>query len=66
MRAQGLKGRVVEVTRRQPGLKRFKADGKNLRLGSPDAKGPGEIWVADVTYLKVNGQWRYLATLMDI
>ena len=66
MQVQGLKGRVVEVTRRQPGLKRFKADGLNLRLDSPEAAGPGEIWVADVTYLKVNGKWRYLATVMDV
>ncbi len=51
MQVQGLKGRVVEVTRRQPGLKRFKADGLNLRLDSPEAAGPREIWVADVTYL---------------
>ena len=31
MRDHGLTGRVVRVTRRQPGLKRFKAAGENLR-----------------------------------
>jgi putative transposase len=66
MQAQGLKGRVVRVTRRQPGLKRFKADGENLRLNTPAASGPGQVWVADVTYLKVNGQWHYLAAVMDV
>jgi len=66
MKESGLRARVVRVTRRQPGLKRFKAKGQNLRLemGSPTAI--NQVWVADVTYLKLNGQWQYLATVMDL
>jgi len=66
MREAGLKGRVVRVTRRQPGLKRFQARGENLlrKLDKPTAI--NQVWVADVTYLKVNGQWQYLATVMDL
>ncbi len=31
MREQSLKGRVVTVTRRQPGYKRFKVYGENIK-----------------------------------
>lgn len=66
MRALGIQGRVVTVTRRQPGLKRFKEAGENLRLEAPTVTEPNQQWVADITYLKVNGIWRYLAVVMDV
>ncbi|MCG8087036.1 MAG: IS3 family transposase [Candidatus Thiodiazotropha taylori] len=66
MREAGLKARVTRVTRRQPGLKRFQRKGENLlrQVGKPT--GINQTWVADVTYLKVNGKWQYLATVMDL
>jgi len=66
MREAGLKGRVVRVTRRQPGSKRFQARGENLvrKMGKPTAI--NQVGGANVTYLKVNGQWQYLATVMDL
>lgn len=66
MQTQGIRGRVVEVTRRQPGLKRFQASGENLRLNQPEASGLDQIWVADITYLKVGQRWLYLAAIMDL
>ena len=66
MRESGLKGRVVRVTRRQPGLKRFQARGENLLRKLDKPTSINQIWVADVTYLKVKGQWQYLATVMDL
>jgi transposase InsO family protein len=66
MQAQGLQGRVVQVTYRKPGLKQFKAQGDNLRLKLAPASGMDQVWVADITYLRVKGQWRYLATVMDV
>lgn len=66
MQSQGIRGRVVEVTRRQPGLKRFQASGENLRLNQPEATGLDQIWVADITYLKVGQRWLYLAAIMDL
>ena len=65
MRRQGWQGRVMRVTRRQPGLKRFMKGGENLRLNRPIEK-PNEVWVADVTYLQVAGRWVYLAAIMDL
>ena len=65
MRSAGLQGRVVRVTRRQPGLKRFKTKGQNLLLALDAPNAINQVWVADVTYLKLNGQWQYLATVMD-
>lgn len=66
MREAGLRGRMVRVTRRQPGLKRFKSKGENLRLQMEAPTAINRVWVADVTYLKLNGQWQYLATVMDL
>ncbi len=66
MRSLGIQGRVVAVTRRQPGLKRFKNAGENLRLDAPPVRRPNQQWVADVTYLKVRAAWYYLAVVMDV
>ena len=66
MKSHQLQGRVVKVTYRHPGLKRFNASGKNLRLNQPEATAINQIWVGDVTYLKVKHRWHYLAVVMDI
>jgi len=66
MQAQGLRGRVVKVTRRQPGLKRFTQRGENLRLGQPMAKKANQVWVSDITYIKVRNTYRFLTVIMDI
>jgi transposase InsO family protein len=65
MREAGLRARVTRVTRRQPGLMRFKAAGPNLLKDLDEPTAINQVWVADVTYLMVNQQWRYLATVMD-
>ena len=65
MKAAGLRGRQVRVTRRMPGIKRFKAAGNNLLLKLAAPTAIDQVWVGDVTYLKVNGKWNYLATVMD-
>jgi len=66
MREMKLVGRVVKVTRRAPGFKRFLASGENLRLGAEAPTGVDQVWVADITYLKVKKRWMYLSVIMDL
>jgi transposase InsO family protein len=66
MQAQNLQGRVVKVTRRQPGLKRFKARGENLRLNQLEPSKVNQVWVSDVTYLKVRETYKFLTVIMDL
>jgi len=66
MQTQGLQGRVVTVTKRQASLKGFRERGDNLRLNSPDASNINQVWVADITYLKVKDTYQFLTAVMDI
>ncbi|PHS22549.1 MAG: IS3 family transposase [Methylophaga sp.] len=66
MRALKLRARVVKVTRRQPGLKRFKQRGKNLRLDLPAPQSVNQMWVADITYIKVKESYKFLSVIMDL
>jgi len=65
MQAEKLQGRVVKVTRRQPGLKRFTARGENLLLERPITTAINQVWVADLTYLKLRGRDIFLIVIMD-
>ena len=66
MRQHGIQGRCAGLYRRMPGMGRFfRRDGDAYRLSDQPINAPNQVWVGDVTYLKVSGQWRYLATVMD-
>ncbi len=66
MRAAGLKGRVVQVTRRAPGVHRFFEATDNLRVATAPPTAINQQWVGDVTALKANGRPCFLAAVMDI
>ena len=66
MRKAGLVGKAAKIYRRQASVKPFHQSLPNLRLERPKPKKVNEQWVGDVTYLKVNDEWRYLAVVMDL
>lgn len=64
MRAAGLRAKAVRGYRAKTGLHRFYAQHPNLLRGRTTT-GANQIWVGDITYLAIAGQWFYLAVLMD-
>ncbi len=64
MRQQGIRGRSTEFHRRLPGPACFYAN-VSSKAHAVAVTRINQVWVADVTYLKVAQQWRYLATVMD-
>lgn len=66
MRKACLVGKAARVYRRHAVTKAFYRSLPNLRLDRPAPTAVNQQWVGDVTYLKVGGEWRYLAVVMDL
>jgi putative transposase len=64
MRERGIRACSASLYRRMPGTARFYGT-IGCQVHERQVTAPDQVWVSDVTYLKVSGQWRYLATVMD-
>jgi putative transposase len=64
MRAHRIKARVATIRYTNPALKRFFGGARNEQL-EVDLNRIDQVWVGDITYLKVGGIYRYLAVVMD-
>lgn len=64
MRAAGLRGKAVRGYRGKIGTHRFYEQHPNRVRHVREAR-PNQVWVGDITYLPVAGEWRYLAVVMD-
>ena len=64
MRSHGIRGRVATLRYTVPNLKRFFGSLPNRQHEHPAAE-PDQVWVGDITYLKVGTIYRYLAVVMD-
>lgn len=64
MRAHCIKARVATIRYTNRKLQSFFDSGRNAQLGL-ELSGPDQVWVGDITYLKVGAVYRYLAVVMD-
>ena len=66
MRERGLRARVSRLYRNSSGVHKFFLKTANLRLAEPLPTRTDQIWVGDLTYLRLGKRWRYLATVTDL
>ena len=64
MRRHGIKARVATIRYTSPSLQRYFGSIANQQL-ELELQRPDQVWVGDITYLKVGSIYRYLAVVMD-
>jgi transposase InsO family protein len=64
MRKHGIKARVAKIRYTSPAIQRYFDSVRNAQLDLK-LECPDQVWVGDITYLKVGAIYRYLAVVMD-
>jgi putative transposase len=64
MREMGLRARSAKLYRRRKGTRKFFSGIPNATLNLTTTA-TNQVWVGDVTYIRIGSSWRYLAVVMD-
>ena len=66
MRDMGLVGKASKLYRSKPLAENPCITVSNQKRQEPPPQSPNQQWAGDVTYLRVNGEWMYLAVIVDL
>ena len=65
MRENGLKARMARRFTYHRHRDYLFAQTTNLLLHAPAASAPNQVWVGDVSYIRVRGRWAYIGVVLD-
>ena len=65
MRENGIAARMARRFRRHSHRHELFRGSTNLLLNREPTTAPNQVWVGDITFIRVGGKWSYLSTVMD-
>ena len=65
MRENGIVGKKAKRFKKHAHRHQRMWDSKNLLLGRTEPSARNQVWVGDITFIRVGKQWNYLSVVMD-